>query len=105
MNLTFLASVLTLLITLTSGLPTSTRGGRGGGGGGRHGEASLRPSLVEDEDYDDFAEVPITFVRHAYNLPKSFSNQKIYDLIEAQAPKSKRYRKYDLVKRLLRNLI
>ena len=98
MNLTFLASVLTLLITLTSGLPTSTRGGRGGGGGGgRHGEASLRPSLVEDEDYDDFAEVPITFVRHAYNLPKSFSNQKIYDLIEAQAPKSKRYRKYDLI--------
>ena len=95
MNLTFLASVLTLLITLTSGLPTSTRGGRGGGG--RHGEASLRPSLVEDEDYDDFAEVPITFVRHAYNLPKSFSNQKIYDLIEAQAPKSKRYRKYDLL--------
>ena len=95
MNLTFLASVLTLLITLTSGLPTSARGGRGGGG--RHGEASLRSSLVEDEDYDDFAEVPITFVRHAYNLPKSFSNQKIYDLIEAQAPKSKRYRKYDLL--------
>ena len=95
MNLTFLASVLTLLITLTSGLPTSTRGGRGGGG--RQGEAPLRPSLVEDEDYDDFAEVPITFVRHAYNLPKSFSNQKIYDLIEAQAPKSKRYRKYDLI--------
>ena len=92
MNLTFLASVLTLLITLTSGLPTATRGGRGGGGG-HHGEDSFRPSLIEDEDYDDFAEVPITFVRHAYNLPKSLSNQKIYDLIEAQAPKSKRYRK------------
>ena len=92
MNLTFLASVLTLLITLTSGLPTATRGGRGGGAG-HHGEDSFRPSLIEDEDYDDFAEVPITFVRHAYNLPKSLSNQKIYDLIEAQAPKSKRYRK------------
>ena len=75
---------------MTSGLPTATRGGRGGGGGA----ASLRqPSMIEDEDYDDFAEVPITFVRHAYNLPKSLSNQKIYDLLEAQAPKRKRYRK------------
>ena len=85
---TILASILlSTLLVLASAIPRGHVG---------HVRSHIPVAEAENQagDYDDFSDLPMNYVRQAYNIPHSITNQKLLD--EFQVPKNKRYRKCQL---------
>ena len=85
---TILASILlSTLLVVSSAIPRGHVG---------HVRSHIPVAEAENQvgDYDDFSDLPMNYVRQAYNIPHSITNQKLLD--EFQVPKTKRYRKCDL---------
>lgn len=85
---TILASILlSTLLVVSSAIPRGHVG---------HVRSHIPVAEAENQvgDYDDFSDLPMNYVRQAYNIPHSVTNQKLLD--EFQVPKTKRYLGLDI---------